>query len=216
MNALVIAPIVEGHGEVEAVPILLRRTGAELLRAPGIIVLKPVRRPRTKLIRPERVSQGRRWNIEELRRAVRFAMEKLKDADRPNARHLVLLIVDAEDDCSKDLALEVNAEMDGWRTQVDFAVVLPTTCYETWFAAAARSLSGFLGVGSEGDTLTDPESRRCGKKWVSDRMLGHGYKETVDQPRLTANMNLELCRRHSPSFDKLCRELEKRVDQEPR
>jgi predicted ATPase len=36
------------------------------------------------------------------------------------------------------------------------------------------------------------------------------YSETIDQPAMTADMDLSLCRRRSPSFDKLCRELEKR------
>ena len=42
--------------------------------------------------------------------------------------------------------------------------------------------------------------------WVADRFKGH-YSETVDQPALTAKMDLDLCRERSPSFDKLCREL---------
>jgi hypothetical protein len=37
------------------------------------------------------------------------------------------------------------------------------------------------------------------------------YAETVDQPRLTAAMDLQMCRERSKSFDKLCRELEKRL-----
>jgi len=57
-----------------------------------------------------------------------------------------------------------------------------------------------------------------GKKWLQDRMpLRHdqrrrqSYKETVDQIKLTNKLDLALCRRNSPSFDKLCRELEKRL-----
>jgi len=40
----------------------------------------------------------------------------------------------------------------------------------------------------------------------------HGrYAETIDQVRLTTAMDLNLCRSRSKSFDKLCRELEKRL-----
>ena len=37
---------------------------------------------------------------------------------------------------------------------------------------------------------------------------GHAAR---NQPRMTAAMDLALCRRRSPSFDKLCRELKQRL-----
>jgi hypothetical protein len=60
----------------------------------------------------------------------------------------------------------------------------------------------------DNDPPADPEQQRCGKGWIEHRFKGPKYSETVDQPRLTAAMDLHLCRQHSPSFDKLCRELE--------
>lgn len=42
--------------------------------------------------------------------------------------------------------------------------------------------------------------------------IGTKYSETQDQPRMTAQMDLALCRRRCPSFDKLCRELASRVE----
>jgi hypothetical protein len=58
----------------------------------------------------------------------------------------------------------------------------------------------------------DPEGQRAGKAWVQKRYRGVKYSETVDQPAMTMRMDLSLCRSRSPSFDKLCRELEKRKD----
>ena len=38
---------------------------------------------------------------------------------------------------------------------------------------------------------------------------GAKYSESIDQAKLTAHMDLSLCRTRAPSFDKLCRELER-------
>lgn len=46
---MIIQPIVEGYGEVESVPVLLRRLLAEG-RISGIGVGKPIRLPRNRLI----------------------------------------------------------------------------------------------------------------------------------------------------------------------
>lgn len=54
----------------------------------------------------------------------------------------------------------------------------------------------------------DPESQRLGKGWIERRFKGVKYSERVDQPKMTAKLDLNMCRDNSPSFDKLCRELE--------
>jgi len=89
--------------------------------------------------------------------------------------------------------------------------VLANPEYETWFVAAAESLEDFLDLGG-GETLSeDPEKDGLKKAWIESRFRGLRYSETVDQPRMTAAMDLALCRSRSPSFDKLCRELSKRL-----
>jgi hypothetical protein len=79
--------------------------------------------------------------------------------------------------------------------------------FETWFVGAESSLSAYFDL--EGTNVsTDPETTRQGKGTVLK--LTHGrYGETVDQPRFSAMMDLNECRRRCPSFDKLCRELSK-------
>jgi uncharacterized protein YnzC (UPF0291/DUF896 family) len=56
-----------------------------------------------------------------------------------------------------------------------------------------------------------PEETRQGKGWIQKRFRGDKYTPSFDQPRLTWAMDLALCRSRSPSFDKLCRELEARL-----
>lgn len=92
------------------------------------------------------------------------------------------------------------------------AVVFAEIEYETWFVAAAESLGGFLEVGDR-PIPENPEAQRAGKGWIQEYYSrpGRSYSEPVDQPAMTASMDLSLCRRRSPSFDKLCRELEQRL-----
>ncbi len=80
----------------------------------------------------------------------------------------------------------------------------------TWFAAACTSLEEYLDL-SRGSLPQEPERERLGKAWIQKRFRGTSYSETIDQPKLTSRMDLAACRRRSPSFDKLCRELEKRL-----
>jgi hypothetical protein len=89
--------------------------------------------------------------------------------------------------------------------------VLAIVEYETWFVAAADSLRDFLDIPHTDTVPEAPEPRRSGKSWIERRFRGTKYSETVDQPKMTAAMDLPLCRQRSPSFDKLCRELEKRL-----
>ena len=52
-----IQPIVEGHGEVSAVPILMRRLG-ELMGLPYVHIAAPIRRPRSKLVQESGLQQA--------------------------------------------------------------------------------------------------------------------------------------------------------------
>jgi hypothetical protein len=54
----------------------------------------------------------------------------------------------------------------------------------------------------------DAEAVRDPKAWLRDRMpSATSYKETLDQPALTAVLDLAAARR-APSFDKLWRDVE--------
>jgi len=197
MSRLRVAPIVEGHGEVSAVRILLQRVWTELLGGQYADVLQPIRRPRTLLTQPE-----------EIRRAVELATLKLRLARKPVTTNVVLLLLDVDPYSGPpcDLAPGYLAAMQGARPDVDSICVLANQEYETWFVAAAESLG--LENLSKSEIPEDPEASRSGKGWILKRLSG--YSETVDQPALTSRMDLHLCRRRSLSFDKLCRELEAR------
>lgn len=201
MKQLKIAPIVEGHGEVGAVRVLLERIAAELLGGAVVHVLQPIRRPRERLIR----------NIEEtLSKAVRLAVAKLRQLTIEDADDLVLILLDADQDCAAQLGPDVLGQACEIHRDVDFICVLAVREYETWFVAAAASLEDVLNLDPDEELPADPEQPGCRKNWIQQRIRGRRYSETVDQPKLTSRMDLQLCRRRSPSFDKLCRELQKR------
>ncbi|MCX4244094.1 DUF4276 family protein [Paraliomyxa miuraensis] len=197
MSTLGIAPIVEGHGELQAIRTLLTRTVHELLQGPWPVVLPPIRQPRSKLVAKPR----------ELERAVGLAALKLQQHRASFDHGLVLVLLDADDDPPCELAPRLLEQMR--RDDVDTTCVLANPEYETWFVAAAQSLSEYLSIDDQ--PPLEPEKRRLKKGWIERRFIGSPYSPPIDQPRLTAAMDLSQCRGGSPSFDKLCRELERRL-----
>jgi hypothetical protein len=124
---------------------------------------------------------------------------------------LVLILIDADEHCPARLGPELLAHAREVNPTVDMACVLAKVEYETWFAAAAESLSAYLDLPDGFTASESPEDMRHGKAWVRGYFRGTRYIETQDQPGMTAAMDLALCRRRSPSFEKLCRELEQRL-----
>lgn len=209
MISLRVAPIVEGYGEVESVPTLLRSIRDKILENTYVEVLKPIRRPRTKLLRCDPATGATTPNEDEIARAVGFATLRLLDARSPGTAELALLLLDADKDCPRDLAPELSRIVrSAAGPGLEAYVVLANPEYETWFVAAAASLEKYLKLSEADRSVADPESKHLGKGWIRQRFRGP-YSETVDQPRLTATMDLATCRAHSPSFDKLCRVLER-------
>lgn len=200
MSRLRVAPIVEGHGEVNAIRGLLRRIWTELLDGEYVEVIRPIRRPRTKLIRPQ-----------ELKRAVRLAVLKLGEPTVPTDRATVLILLDADKDAPCLLGPKLLEYAREARGDADIACVLAKVEYETWFVAAADSLRDYLEIRPDESIPSAPEEARCGKGWIARHFKRIKYAETLDQAAMTAAMDLSLRRNRSPSFDKLCRELEKRL-----
>ena len=201
MGHLHIAPIVEGHGEFYCIRLLLERICRELLDGAYIEVLKPIRRHRTQLVRRE-----------EIARAVSLASQKLADACAIDDRGLVLLLIDADEDPPCILGPELLKHAQAVDLRTDVACVLANVEYETWFVAAAESLAEYLDLSRDQMIPDNPEAERHAKGWIERRFKGGTkYVETQDQPSMTAAFDLSLCRRRSPSFDKLCRELAARI-----
>jgi len=200
VSRITIAPIVEGHGDEAALRGLLWRVWVELLRGEHAEVLRPIRRSRGKFLLTE---------AGDLEKAVSLAFYKLAQV---SGKGLILILVDAEDDCQKlgPLGPILLARAKKARGDADIACVIANVMYETWFVAAAESLGKYLDLDAA-LIPADPETDRCGKGWIKRWIKSGKYTETADQAALTAAMDLQQCRSRSRSFDKLCRELEARM-----
>lgn len=181
-----IAAIVEGRGEVEALPLLPRRIAGEVGLTVG--VPRPIRVAREKILRGSA-----------LQRAVELA------ALRAGPEGHILILVDADDDCPKDLAAELLKEAAKARSDRQISVVVAKSEYESWFLAATGSIAGKRGIEESVVPPRDPESNRDAKGWISRRMpSGRSYRPTLDQAALTAVFDLAAAWT-APSFDKLRR-----------
>ncbi|MBN1674535.1 MAG: DUF4276 family protein [Kiritimatiellae bacterium] len=192
MSSVRVATIVEGHGECEAVPELVRRIARDI--DPGFVpqVLPPLRVPASKLLR-----EG------EVERSVEFARRKLGGA----GGILVVVDCDWEDGCPAHDGPALLGRARQACPDLQLAVVLAKREYEAWFLAAAESLRGKRGLPCDLDAPSDPEGVRGAKEWLSSRMpAGSKYSEALDQPALTAVFDMQMARR-SDSFDKCYREI---------
>lgn len=170
-----IGAIVEGHGEVDSVPLLVRRVATERsLRYPQ--VLPPWRIPRSKLVKSG-----------ELEKAVELIARRVGEGGG------ILILIDAYDDCPAGLGPELLERARAHRPDRAIEVVLANREYEAWFLAAAVSLRGSGGLPADLEPPPDPEAVRDAKRWLGDRMP-NGYSPPVDQPKLTATFSLDEAR----------------------
>jgi len=198
MTEVRIAAIVEGHGECEAVPILIRRIAETI--DPGFVprVLPPLRVPASRLLK-----EG------EIERSVDLAARKLQ------GRGGIVIIVDCdwEDGCPAEDGPMLLKRSVTARSDLPIAVVLAKREFEAWFLAAAESLRGKNGLPTNLESPPDPEGVRGAKEWLSNRMPpGRSYAETTDQPAFTEIFDMNAARR-SNSFDKCYRDLKGMLEQ---
>lgn len=191
MRTVSLACIVEEYGEVQALPILIRRIVAEL--DPNVRVYIP--QPVARVSRSGFVQRG------ELEREIERATRK------NGTSGAILVLLDADDDCPATLAPRLLQRARAARSDMPIAVVLAQREYEAWFIAAAASLRGLQGLS---DTLTppaNPEEITGAKEWLRKNMLrNRKYDPPLDQPELTRHFDLQsalVCR----SFDKLYRDV---------
>lgn len=186
-----VACIVEGSGEVAALPILLRRfpewRGPEMY----VDVQAPIRVKRDRFLQKQ----------EEFSRYLLLASSKCGDGG------WVLVLLDADDDCPAALGAETLARAKEIIPDRSVSVVLANREYEAWFIGAATSLEGKHGLELRaGDADCDAEVPRDAKGWLTERMNGRAYGPVADQSAFSAQMDLELAFARCRSFRKLCSE----------
>jgi hypothetical protein len=127
-----------------------------------------------------------------------------------NPAHAILVLIDSDDDCPKELALELVRRAGRARPDLFVSIVLAQREYESWFLAAAESLPGVRNLRLDLTAPAGPEQIRDAKGWLSKQMpRSMRYSPTQDQAPLSAQFDLALARRRSRSFRKLWKETER-------
>jgi hypothetical protein len=190
---MIVVPIVEGDGEVQAVRVLLTRLSMALTPHRFVEIAKPIRVRRDRFLNRD----------DEFERMLRLAHEKC-DADGA-----ILILLDADDDCPAQLGPALLAKARAFARTRAISVVLANREFEAWFIASAEALDGERGLRiADADVPADPDRIRGAKEWLSRRIANGRYRETTDQPALASRVDVQLARRRSRSFRKLCADWE--------
>jgi hypothetical protein len=175
--------IVEGRGEVEAVPVLVRRIAAEN----GLYNIK---------IQAAYFPKGSLVRGHELGRAMNLAALHVGRAGG------VLIFVDTDDDDPTVLGPQLLAQATFSRPDIPCKVILAKREYEAWFLAAAESLRGRRGLSMGLEAPEDPERIRDAKSWLTRHMSKDApYSPTLHQAALTETFDFSLAKR-ACSFDR--------------
>lgn len=178
-----ILPIVEGHGEISAVPVLIRK----ILADHDIHDVQPLSA----------------WRHGEYPSVAKKFDNIFLAATKEKAPILWVMDFDSKDyDCpvkeAQKLLTRAEALRPGWPIQIAFLV----REYETLFLydeAATRAV--FPDISGKVPFPDDPEAVRGAKEWLSkQRPSGSAYKETVHQEKITARLNLDILRNKSRDF----------------
>jgi hypothetical protein len=183
--------VVEGKGEVKSLPASLTRLLASW-KAHDLFAGTPNRVHRDQFVQP---GQLENWLHTALQRRVNAGA--------------VLVLLDADNDCPAQLAPML---LDRARTvtRLPVAVVLAAREFENWFVGSLESFRGFSGITEDAISPRNPEERD-GKGQLRRAMKGLPYDSVRDQAEFAKRMDLDLCRKNCPSFDKFVREVERLV-----
>ena len=179
-----IQPIVEGHGEVAAVPVLLRRLIHEA-QSWEIDVGRPIRKPRSDFATENGVV-----------RAVTLARRE------PSCGG-ILLLFDSDNDCPAEMGPRVQDWAKSASGPIPCVVCMAHREYEAWFLATADTLREHKEMNANAGPHPSPESPRGAKGQLERRMAVDDYKESKHQAAFSAKMSLAAAYQRSRSFRKL-------------
>lgn len=184
-----IVPIVEGDGEVTAVPALLRKILAVSMRYDIEIT-----RPKNANGRTNLTKNGG------LERFIRLAWKELGNGPRYGA---ILILLDAEGECPLEIARGLSNRVQTMGIAFPVVIVVANNMYEAWFLASIQSIAGQLDLPTGIQPPTDPEAVGNPKSWINRHFpRDRAYKETQDQEAMSHRIDLGLASR-SRSFQRL-------------
>jgi hypothetical protein len=122
---------------------------------------------------------------------------------------LILLFMDADDDCAKDISERLQSWLhEEWHC-VRFEIVVIPREYECWFITSLESLRGIRGISENAKSHPNPELVRNPKEIITEYMEGsRTYHETADQAALTDRLDLNVLHERCRAFRRLVAKIE--------
>lgn len=189
-----IVPIVEGHGEKEAVPLLLRR------------ILSSYEMWNWTVARPIQVGNLNKLKMK-LQSFIKYAL-KYKDCAG------ILILLDLDDGCPAMENKNLSEPRHNLYLTCPVSVVFAHREYEAWFLASIETIASDKNNKFSQNLIytKSVESKRGVKEWLSSQLpSGYSYKPTVDQARLTNLIDIGIAQQRSRSFRRLCHAVEQIV-----
>lgn len=182
--------VVEGEGEVAAVPALLARVFQHHERYDWF------------------VDERRTMKVGALA-AFRKNIDKYSRYLRIQAPDAVLIVLDLDDGCPMNEAVELASALRLHGLPFPVSIVLAHREYEAWFLASLDSIAAEEPLLRGGSYDGEPESPRDCKGRLSAIMPeGQIYKPTLHQARFTRVLNIDAALAGSRSFRRLVHAVE--------
>lgn len=176
-----IVPIVEGRGEMEAAPVLLRRILYERRDHYDVNVLPP------------KNANGKGRLVRRFEDFLRYAASEDHCAG-------ILVLLDSDEDCPVELGTELASRASSINLYVPTVVVCAKREYENWFLASDQEF--------QDDPEQYSGAKQWLNRRVAD---GLTYKQTKDQVQFSATMDIEAAHEASRSFRRLCNAVDELV-----
>ena len=189
-----IVPVVEGAGDVAALPELLGRILRERFNRPDVIVAQG----RSRVV----TANGRQKLESKLENFLQHAQKKPQcDA--------ILVLLDADDDCPVNLAQGLLERCKRLGLNCPVEIVCAHRSYESWFLASLDTIKGRGNIPDTAVLVQAAEDVSSPKQWLTDQMpRGRAYKETIHQASLSRSIDIGAAHHNSRSFRRLCHALE--------
>lgn len=188
--------IVEGDGEVRAFQLLLRGLLQER-QCWNVGISKP-------LINVHGIGNIKKENG--LERFLKLAMR------RPSC-DAILILMDADIDCAKELSISFARRALIHSAHIPTTIVTAKYRYENWFLGSIETLKGKCGLKENLQVINCPEEVPDPKRWIATNMVaGRAYRETIDMPEMTRLLDTNLVFQRSRSFRRLAHAIDELLD----
>ena len=188
-----IIPIIEGQGEIDAVPTLLYKIWHDLQQWPWQV--------------------GKPFRANSLGRLKKYLASLLRKASNRKDCRALLILLDLDDGCAVETAKQLAEEIRKLNLAQPVAIVFAVREYEAWFLASLPTIVGHHSLPSDLIYEGDVEGKRDVKGWFAKRMLpSKRYNPTTHQKLFTSLIDVELAYEHSRSFRRLYHAIEQLLE----